>query len=204
MCVAADSDPQRLLSLAQAGSGPALGQLLEGYRAYLTLLARLQISRRLQSKVDASDVVQEAFLEAHTHFDRFQGSSEGELVSWLRHILAATLANLVRRYYGTQRRNLRLERELADDLDQSSRVLDQGLAAEHSSPSEHAARREQAVRLANALDKLPEAYREVLILHHLEGLTFREVARRMGRTIDVVKKLWTPALAQLRSSLGDP
>jgi RNA polymerase sigma-70 factor (ECF subfamily) len=57
-------DPEQLLRLARAGSSPALGQLLELYRHYLTLLARLQISRRLQGKADPDDVVQESFLKA--------------------------------------------------------------------------------------------------------------------------------------------
>jgi RNA polymerase sigma-70 factor (ECF subfamily) len=204
MSSAADPDPEHLLGLARGGSASALGQLLELYRAYLTLLARLQISRRLQSKADASDLVQETFLQAHEHFARFRGRTEGELVSWLRQILATTLANLVRHYCGTQRRDVRLERDLAAELDESSRALDQGLVAKHSSPSQRAARREQAVLLANALARLPADYREVLVLRHLEGLKFADVACRMGRSLDSVKKLWTPALAELRVLLGEP
>ena len=78
------TDPEQLLDLARAGSAPALGQLLESYRGYLGLLARLQIGRRLQGKADAADVVQEAFLAAHHHFDQFQGASETEFLAWLR------------------------------------------------------------------------------------------------------------------------
>ena len=77
-----------------------------------------------------------------------------------------------------------------------------GLVAADSSPSQRAARREQAVLLANALQQLPEDYREVIILRHMEGLAFPEVARQMGRTFDSVKKLWTRGLVQLRRSLG--
>jgi RNA polymerase sigma-70 factor (ECF subfamily) len=200
----AGPDPEELLGLARAGSAPALGQLLELYGSYLVLLARLQIGRRLQGKVDAADLVQDTFLEAHRHFAEFRGTVEAELVCWLRQILAGVVANLVRRYYGTQRRDVRLERELADELDRSSRALDQNLAARQSTPSQRAARREQAVLLADALGQLPDDYREVLILHHLEGLTFPEVASRMGRTVDSVKNVWARALAQLRRSLGGP
>jgi RNA polymerase sigma-70 factor (ECF subfamily) len=204
MNMAGEPDPEQLVALAQGGSAPALGQVLELYRDYLTLLARLQISRRLQSKVDASDLVQETFLQAHEHFPHFRGSTEAELVAWLRQILATTLANLVRHYCGTQRRDVRLERDLAAELNESSQALDQALVAKQSSPSQRAARREQAVLLANALARLPAEYREVIILRHLEGLKFADVARRMGRTSDSVKKLWTPALAELRSLLGGP
>lgn len=195
-------DPEELLGLARAGSGPALGQLLELYRSYLALLARLQIGRRLQGKVDAADLVQDTFLEAHRHFPEL-GVTEAELVGWLRQILAGLLGNLVRRYLGTQRRDVRLERELADDLDRSSRALDQKLVAPQSTPSQRAARREQAVLLSDALGRLPDDYREVLILHHLEELTFPEVAGRMGRTVDSVKMFGKPRTRQaVRSGQG--
>jgi RNA polymerase sigma-70 factor (ECF subfamily) len=204
MSACSSPDPEQLLGLARAGEGRARGQLLEFYRPYLLLLARLQISRRLQPKTDAADLVQETFLQAHRHWAQFQGATEGELVAWLRQILASRLAKLLRRFCGTQRRDVRLERALVDELDQSSRVLDQSLAAPHSTPSSQAARREQAVLLADTLDRLPEDYREVLILHYLEGLSFPEVARRLGRTLDSVKNLWARALARLRQSLGGP
>jgi RNA polymerase sigma-70 factor (ECF subfamily) len=196
------SDPQWLLQQARARSGTALGRLLELYRNYLTLLARLQVGRRLQGKVDASDLVQETFLHANRDFARFRGTTEDELASWLRQILAANVAMLVRRYYGTQRRDLRLERELAVEMDESSRALDRGLVASSGSPSQKAAHREQAVLLADALGQLPEDYREVIILRHMEGRSFPEVARQMGRTVDAVKKLWTRALVRLRRCVG--
>jgi RNA polymerase sigma-70 factor, ECF subfamily len=197
-----DIDVEQLLGLARDGDEVALGQLLELYRGYLSLLARLQIGRRLQGKVDQSDLVQDTFLEAHRHFAQFRGTAEAELVCWLRQILAGLLANLVRKYYGTQRRDLRLERDLAQELDQSSRTLDRSMAAPHSTPSQRAMRREQAVLLANALEQLPDDYREVIILRHLEGLSFAQVSQRMGRSVDSVKNLWARALAQLRRSLG--
>ena len=198
----ADQDPVQLLQRARSGDSPALGRLLELYGNYLALLARLQIGKRLQGKLDPSDLVQETFLEAHRDFAQFRGGSEAEFVNWLRQILAMNLANLVRHYYGTPRRDVRLERELAVDLDQSSRVLDRGLVTAGSTPSQQAARREQAVLLADALGRLPQDYREVIILRHLEGLTFPDVAQRLGRTVDSVEKLWARGLARLRRSLG--
>src|SRR6516225_923256 len=113
-----------MLHLARAGDGEALGRVLEMYRNYLTLLARLQINRRFQGKVDASDVVQETFLKAHGNFGQFRGRTEAELVTWLRKILATTLVSLVRRYYARRRRDVRLERELIAGIEESSRVLD--------------------------------------------------------------------------------
>jgi RNA polymerase sigma-70 factor (ECF subfamily) len=202
MSTNAHPDPEQLLGAARAGDVVALGRLLELYRSYLATLARLQIGRRLQGKVDASDLVQETFLEAHRDFAQFRGAHEAELVGWLRQMLARNLANQVQRYYGTQRRDLRLEQQMALEVDQSSQVLDHGLVAACSSPSGQAVRREQAVLLADALDGLPEDYREVLVLRHLEGFSFPQVAQRMGRSVEAVKKLWARALDRLRRSLG--
>jgi RNA polymerase sigma-70 factor (ECF subfamily) len=118
-------------------------------------------------------------------------------------MVADRLANLVRHYHGTKRRDIRLEREMAAAVEDSSRMLVNALPSPQSSPSERAARREQAVLLAEALDELPDDQREVLVLHHLEELTFPDIARQMERTIDSVKGLWTRGLAGLRRILGD-
>jgi RNA polymerase sigma-70 factor (ECF subfamily) len=195
-------DPERLIDSARRGDTAALGQLLELYRSYLAILARVQIGRRLQGKVDESDVVQDVFLQAHQMFGQFKGQTEGELVNWLKQILVNRLSNVVRHYVATKARDVRLERDLGDEIDKSSRAMNRALVARESSPSQRAARREQSVLLAQALERLPGDYREVIILHHLEGLTFPEVARRMGRTADSVEKLWARGLARLREALG--
>ncbi len=200
----AANDPEQLLRRARSGDGDALGRLLEGCRNYLALAARLQISRRLQGKVEAADVVQETLLKAHQNFAQFRGHTEAELAAWLRAILSASVANLARHYFGTLGRDARRELPLADDLDGSSRARDGGLLAKTSSPSQRAASREEAVLLADALRRLPEDYAEVIVLRHLEGLPFAEVARRMGRSVDSVEKLWIRALARLRRQLGGP
>jgi RNA polymerase sigma-70 factor (ECF subfamily) len=194
--------PEHLLQEARSGDAATLGQLLEMYRRYLSFLARVQVGQRLQGKVDASDIVQETFLDAHRNFPRFRGTSEAQFVHWLRQILATKLATMLRHYLGTQGRDVRLEREIENSLDRSSVMLDRGLEAVQSSPSHQAARREQAVILADALEQLTDDYREVLVLRHLEGLTFPEVAERMGRSVDSVDKLWLRALARLRQIMG--
>ena len=199
----ADAQPESLLRQAKAGDDAALGRLLELYRAWLVVLARVQIGRRLQDKVDASDVAQDACLGALRDFPQFRGGTEPEFRAWLRQILSSLLANLVRHYQGTQRRDVRLERRLAVELEQSSQALDRGLVAPQNSPSQLAARREQSVLLAEALGRLPEEWRELLILRHLEGLSFPEVAQRLGRSVDSLKKQWPRALAHLRRLLGE-
>jgi RNA polymerase sigma-70 factor (ECF subfamily) len=163
----------------------------------------LHIGPKLQGKADPCDLVQETFLAAQYHFARFRGTTEGEFLRWLRRILAARLATLVRRYLCTKGRDVRLERKLVRELDQSLEVMDRGFVAPEKSPSQEVSRREQAVLLAEAMGRLPDDYREVLVLRHLEELPFGEVARRMGRTVDSVEKLWLRALVRLRRSMGD-
>src|SRR5262249_7171589 len=150
----------------------------------------LQIDRRLQGKLDASDVVQETFLQAHRCFGQFLGTSESELAAWLRQILASRLLEQARRYLRARQPDVRLERDRAAALDRSSQALGGAVVARDSSPSQRAARREQAVLLASALEQLPAVYRQVILLHQLEDLSFPEVAARMGRSLNSVKNLW--------------
>ena len=186
MSCSAEPDPEQLLQLARIGDGQALGRLLEVYRNYLTLLAELQIDRRIQGKVDASDLVQETFLHAHRGFGKFQGTTEAELIEWLRRILASRLTDVLRHFWGTQRCDLRLERQLDQELDRSSQIA-QALVLPESSPSQKAARREQAVVVADALRQLPADYRKTIVLHHFEQLSFLDVAHHMGRSIHLCR-----------------
>ena len=173
------------------------------YRNYLRLLARIQIGRRLQGKVDASDVVQEAFLDAHRYFGRFRGTSEAQFSTWLREILAGTLANQVRRYFGTHARDIRREREISADLDQSALGLAGMLVDPHSSPSGQAARGELSLLVAEATSRLPDDYQTVIVLRHLEGLTFPQIAERTERTVASVEKVWLRGLTRLRQIFGE-
>jgi RNA polymerase sigma-70 factor (ECF subfamily) len=194
--------PEQLIREAR-GSDEAFGRLLARYTNYLSVLARVEIGQRLQGKVDAADLVQDVFLEAHRHFSIFRGTTEVEFSAWLRQILAGVLANTLRRFFGTKARDPRLERELWAGLNRSSCVLAGQLVAPDTSPSNAASQREQGVLLANALVQLPDDYHEVILLRHLEALPFAEVAKRMGRSVDSVEKLWMRALAKLREAMGN-
>lgn len=188
---------------ARSGNSEVLGRLLQGYRSYLRLLAEVEIGRRLQGKVDASDVIQEVFLDAHRYFPQFRGEMEAQFIRWLREILAGTIANLVRRYLGTKARDVRLEQAIAADLDQSSQALGGVVIDPHSSPSQQVVQAEQAFLVAEAMGRLPEDYRKVLTMRHLEGLTFPEIAKRLDRSVDSVEKLWLRGLAKLKKTFGE-
>lgn len=192
---------EHLLAQARQGDAQARGDLLVGYGGYLVLLLRARLGADLRSKVDPDDIVQATFLDAHRQFEHFRGTTEAELTSWLRTLLAGHLARVSRQYLGTAARDARLEQQMQVDLDNSAQAIDLGLAANASTPSQHAARREHAVLLARALDRLPSQYREAIVLRHIEGLAFTDVAKRMGRTEDSVQKLWVRGLSKLRQAL---
>jgi RNA polymerase sigma-70 factor (ECF subfamily) len=190
-----------MLVRAREGQTEALGELLALYRNYLRLLAQTQIGS-LQIALDPSDVVQEALMEAHRDFTDFMGTTEAELVVWLRRILVRNLADQAK-YHRAAMRDCRRRRSLEALLDKSSTAVHRALQAGISTPSAHAAKREQAVLLADALAQLPEDYRAVIIMRHIDRLPFEHVAMRMGRTSGAVRKLWARALAKLRTVMED-
>jgi RNA polymerase sigma-70 factor (ECF subfamily) len=195
---------EQLLAAARQGKHECLGRLLELYRNYLYVLARTQIDLHLQAQVSPSDLVQEAFLDAHRDFHQFRGGTEAELLGWLRRILVHNLARLVERQVLAQKRNVRREVSLEQRLKalhKSTAKVEAALLCHGSSPSVQAQRRELAAILADQLAELPADYRDVIVLRNLEGLAFAEVARRMGRTAGAVRVLWLRALDRLRALL---
>src|SRR5579885_1988338 len=148
-----DAIPEQLLERARSGDAAALGRLLELYRNYLRLVARTLIGQALRVRLDASDLVQETFLKAAREFGQFLGSTEPELTAWLRQILVRTLANRAKRHR-RQARDYQRQESLEAMLDRSSVAVQRALAVPSQSPSTYAVRREQAVLLADALEKL--------------------------------------------------
>jgi RNA polymerase sigma-70 factor (ECF subfamily) len=178
-------------------------QLLEKFRDYLRLLARLHLDPRLRGKLDASDVVQQTLLEAYEKRDQFRGATEGEWLAWLRQALAHNLADALRAF-GQARRDVARERALEEAVGSSSRRLEAWLAAEQSSPSQRAERHEGAARLAEALSALPDDNREALVLHYCEGRPLADIAVQLGRTPAAVAGLLKRGLKQLRARLARP
>jgi RNA polymerase sigma-70 factor (ECF subfamily) len=187
--------------MAMTLHGEAADQRLERFRAYLRLLARLHLDPRLQGKLDASDLVQQTLLEAYVSLAHFRGQSDAELAGWLRQILAHQLSHAARNL-NRAKRDISRERSLEQALNASSAHLGSWLAADLSSPSEQAQRNEQAVEVAAALETLPVAQREALILHYWQGWTLPQIATHLERSPAAVAGLLQRGLKELRKLLA--
>jgi RNA polymerase sigma-70 factor (ECF subfamily) len=197
-----DPFPSRLAIALHQGTTEASGALLAAYRPWLMLLARMQLDSQFHDKFDASDVVQQTLLEACRDLGQFRGRSETQFLAWLRQILAHVIAHEIRRYAGAEKRDIAREVSLEQSLAQASHRLGELLAASATSPSQQAVRHEQEICLAEALARLPDDYREILVLRNLEGLAHEEIARRMGRSTGAVRMLWVRALERIRQDLN--
>jgi RNA polymerase sigma-70 factor (ECF subfamily) len=176
--------------------GDRRGCSVERFRDYLLLLARSQLDRDLQAKLEPSDVVQQTLLNAHLNWDQFRGSSEAELAAWLRAILARHVADVIRKF--DPGRGGR-ERSLEAALQQSSARLESWLCAESITTSERLVRQEQLLHLTGLLDD----QRVALELRHLRGLAIADVARERGRSPAAVGSLLYRGLKTLRQLLDD-
>ena len=193
-----------LFTAARQGSSSCLGRLLTLYSNYLKLLVVSQLDSRLRARVSPSDVVQESFFEAHRDFADFRGKSMGEFVVWLRRIVVNNILRVVEQHVLAEKRDVRREvslEEIGRRLEQSTVRLETLLAEQAESPSGCAARREDEILLADTLAQMPADYRDVIVLRHIEGLSFEEVALRMDRSAGAVRMLWLRALKKMREAL---
>jgi RNA polymerase sigma-70 factor (ECF subfamily) len=181
---------------------PDTGRKLERLRPYLRLLARMQLGSRLRGKLDPSDLVQQTLLQAYASREQFRGRSEGELAAWARTILAHQLTRVVREF-DRDKRDVSRERALEAALEHSSACLAAWLTDGEPSPSEQAIQNEKAVRLAAAIEGLPEAQREALVLHYWQGWTTARIAEHLGRSSAAVAGLLQRGLRDLRKQLLD-
>lgn len=165
------------------------------------LLARMRLPHALQGRIDPSDVVQQTLLMATRDESNYRGSSDAELAGWLRGILGHVLAH---EWEAAHRGKRSVAREVAMGqwLDESSRRLEDWLAVTQTSPSQALIRGEEQLRLAVALEQLSAEYRAVLILRHLDGLSFADISERMSRSEGAVRMLWVRALAELRQRMN--
>jgi RNA polymerase sigma-70 factor, ECF subfamily len=173
---------------------------VDRYRSYLLLLARMNLNGEPQRKIEPSDVVQQTLLEAHAARERLPADEE-ELCAWLRTALANNIRDQ-RKHLRRQKRDPAREKSLEAALAESSQRLADQAATLQPSPSQQAMRAENLLRLAAALWKLPEAQRDTIILHHLQGWTISQTAERLGKTDAAIAGLLHRGLRELREILG--
>lgn len=188
---------QELIAQSKSGNRDAIDQLIGSYRDYLLLVANQSVGRPLQRKVAPSDLVQSACLQVHEHINNFQGSTQAELLAWLRAILRNELLQAQRSFKANMRD---LSRE------QSTSTLERRAErGDSQSPSTAAILNEEAEQLRAAMLELSADHRRAILLRNWERLPFEEIGQRMGRTTDAAKKLWSRAIQQLRKHLpADP
>ena len=196
-----DPGVESLLERARQGDTEPVGQLLQLYQNYLTILATIQLDHRLRRRMNPSDLVQEAMLAAHRDFAKFRGTSEREFLAWLRQVLINCLHHAIDVHLRAKKRDIRREvpiEQISAALDHSVLTFAHVLADQGASPSVCVGRRERAVALADQLGQLKPEYRDVIVLRNLQGLSFDEIADRMDRKTGAVRMLWLRAIERFK------
>ena len=196
---------QEVLKRAQDGDSESLGELLSVYRGYLLGIAVARLDLRVRARCNPSDIVQETMLEAFRDFHHFRGGLEREFLAWIRQILANNLLKAVQTHLLTEKRDIRREQQI-DPRSQSygSRLEKQTnwFTDRGASPSSVLQKREQLSVVLEQISKLPSHYRDVLVLRHIEELSFDDVAARLGKSSGAVRMIWLRALETLREVAG--
>jgi RNA polymerase sigma-70 factor (ECF subfamily) len=201
-----ETETEELVARAGRGDTAAREELLERYRDRLRQMVAVRLDRRLAARIDPSDVVQEAIVDASQRLSAYLAERPLPFYPWLRRLAWKRLVKLHHRHLAVQRRCAsREERRLAFLPDESALELAGRLVASGTSPSHHLVREELRGRVQTALKQLAEPDREVLVLRFLEQLSTREMAAVLGITEGAVKTRQTRALNRLGRLLGgDP
>jgi RNA polymerase sigma-70 factor, ECF subfamily len=173
---------------------------LDQFRNYLRFLAEIKLDRRLRRRIDPSDIVQETLLKAYAAWDTFAGDNPGQRVAWLRQILMRTILHALRDAR-CAKRDIARELRLDGLLEQSSRRIEQWLAADETSPSGAVQQAEELMRVADAVYQLPEAERIAVVGYYWQGGTLTEISGELGRSAPAVAGLVHRGLRRLRGQL---
>jgi RNA polymerase sigma-70 factor (ECF subfamily) len=198
------ADTVDLLQRARAGDQAAVNDLFTRHRDRLRRMVELRLDRRLQGRIDASDVIQDAYLDVVNRLDDYLRDPRLPLFLWLRLIVGERLLKLHRHHLGTQGRDVGREVSLyRGALPQaSSAALAAQLLGKHTSPTQAVARAERILRLQEALNTLDPLDREILSLRHFEELSIAETAQVLDITEAAAAKRYLRALKRLRELLA--
>src|SRR6516165_1135606 len=192
-----------LLRRAATGDAEALRELFSRYRDRLKRMVHLRLSRRLQGRVDDSDVVQEAYLDIARKLPEYAREPGLPLFLWLRHLTGLKLAEVHRRHLGTQLRDADREVSLhRGGLPQADSVsLAAQLLGKLTTPSQAAIKAEMRLRVQEALNSMDPTDREVLALKHFEQLSTGEIAQVLGMSKAGAGSRYLRAIKRLREIL---
>jgi RNA polymerase sigma-70 factor (ECF subfamily) len=198
------SESQRIIERLRAGDDRALTDLFQHYRNRLRRMVELRLDTRLQGRVDASDVLQDAFLDVASRLDAYLRGSELPAFLWLRLVVSERLLIYHRRHLGTKSRDAGREVSLyRKALPQaSSAALASMLLGRLTSPSHAAIRAERVLRVQDGLNALDPLDREIVALRHFELLSRAETALALGITEEAGAKRYIRALKRLKASLA--
>jgi RNA polymerase sigma-70 factor (ECF subfamily) len=194
-----------LLSRARTGDAAAVAALFNRYRDRLRRMVRLRLDRRLQGRLDASDVLQEAFLDFSRRLADYAAHPTLPFFLWLRTITGQKLIDLHRHHLGAQMRDAAQEVSLyRGALPQASSVsLAAQLLGGLTSASQAAMRAETQLRVQEALNRMDPLDREVLALRHFEMLSNQETAQVLGLKKSAASNRYVRALKRLKELLPD-
>jgi RNA polymerase sigma-70 factor (ECF subfamily) len=198
----ASPDTDELLNRVSRGDDSAKGPLLDRHRQRLRQMVAIRLDRRLQARIDPSDVVQEALGEAAGKLSHYVANRPLPFYPWLRQITWERIIHLHRRHIRAGRRSVVREQMGLPLPDESASILADRLMVAGSSPSGRLQRSEQRHELQAALMRLAEADREVLVLRYLEHLSTREIAAVLELAEAGVKARQLRALQRLRALIG--
>ena len=198
------TDTGQLVERLRAGDHQALTDLFQRYRDRLHRMVELRMDRRIQGRLDASDVLQDGFLDAAARLDGYLQRPDLPPFLWLRLVVAERLAIAHRRHLGTKMRDVGQEVSLhLDPLPEASSVALASMLLGHlTSPTEAAVRAEMVLRVQEAHNALDPLDRELVALRHFEQLSRAETAQILGITENVVAKRYIKALVKLKAILG--
>lgn len=189
----------RLLLAAREGLDGQIEGLLELYRPYLLAMANNQLDPALRGKAGASDLVQETLWRAAKVLPTQLPADASELREFLGKLLLRRMDALRQRYRRTKKRQIRRERSL-DDFEVQE-FLQRLIMPPEDTPGSKAVRKERTERMLAALDKLPNAYRQVILWRNRDGLTWPEIGKKVDRSPDALRMFWKRAMARLKKIL---
>lgn len=199
----------QLLQGCNSGSGKtapreqAFNEILLKHRERLLRMVELRMNQQLRGRLDASDVIQEAYVEANRTLDEFLEAPKFSVFLWLRKLAGQKLIQAHRKHLGAEKRSARREQSIFCGVPAAtSQAIAIELSGHIPSPSEAALAREEQGQLARALDQMDELDREILTLRHFEQLSNHEVAEVLELGYEAVKKRYVRALEKLRKILA--